>query len=245
MCRSAFVVAAATGAQMVTPGFVQRCLGSAAASGLGACAVRCASFLQQERISNPLGMTVAHGIATKTCADLLAQTIPQQVRPLRGPCAVRSEALTTTRPARIAPRQDAAVVWVDQLRLFRSMLASLLSTSLPFYWWTRAMHPGFKAFASWLRTTGLPTGLLNGLTTGLGAATLKTIITQALFRPINVLLFLGLQSVFRGVRRCATARTSADAQARKAGPPLRTLGACGESTLARGARRRRTRRASS
>lgn len=168
---SALVVSAATGAQMVTPGFVQRCLGKCAEEGLGAFAVGCASFLQQQRQENPLGMTVAHGIATKTCADLLAQTIP---------------------------KQDAATVWIDELRLFRSMLASLLSTSLPFYWWTRAMHPGFASFARVLRSKELPEGLLNALTTGLGASTLKTIVTQALFRPANVLLFLVLQSVFRG-----------------------------------------------
>ena len=65
---------------MVTPGFVERCLGESALSGLGACAVRCASWLQEQRQASPLGMTIAHGIATKTCADLLAQTIPQQAR---------------------------------------------------------------------------------------------------------------------------------------------------------------------
>lgn len=74
---------------------------------------------------------------------------------------------------------------MDSLRLFRSMLASLLSTSLPFYYWTRMMHPAFKSFAASLAKTSLPSSLLNALTTGLGASTLKTIITQALSRPLN------------------------------------------------------------
>jgi len=42
---------------------------------------------------------------------------------------------------------------------------------------------------------GWITGLLGK---GLGTATFKTVVTQALFRPWNVFLFLALQSVFRG-----------------------------------------------
>ena len=33
---------------------------------------------------------------------------------------------------------------------------------------------------------------------GFGLAFFKTVVTQALFRPVNVLLFLALQSIFRG-----------------------------------------------
>ena len=33
---------------------------------------------------------------------------------------------------------------------------------------------------------------------GFGTAAFKTVVTQALFRPVNVMLFLGLQSIFRG-----------------------------------------------
>merc|ERR1719199_1229561 len=110
--------------------------------------------LAEQKKSNPLGVTLAHGVVTKACADVLAQTIPQQ---------------------------DQALVWLDPLRMFRSMLASVLSTSLPFYFWTRFMAARMK----------LPFG-------GLAATTVKTVVTQVVFRPVNIILFLGLQSIFRG-----------------------------------------------
>ena len=70
------------------------------------------------------------------------------------------------------------------------MLASVLSTSLPFYWWTRFMAAGGVGVAP-----AAMTGLLGA---GFGTALYKTVVTQATFRPLNVFMFLFLQSVFRG-----------------------------------------------
>jgi len=159
---SSLVVSAATGLQVMTPGWVQRTFGAACESGLGAMALQCANFLDVQKRTNPLGLVLGHGVITKACADVLAQTIPQQ---------------------------DAALCWIDPLRGFRSMLASVLSTSLPFYFWTRFMAASMPVAPGWI------TGLLGK---GLGTATFKTVVTQALFRPLNVFLFLALQSVFRG-----------------------------------------------
>ena len=155
-------MSAATGLQVVTPGWLRGTLGSACEGGLGAAALRCVEFLDGQKRTNPLGLTLGHGIITKACADVLAQTIPHQ---------------------------DAAVVWIDSLRAFRSMLASVLSTSLPFYFWTRFMARSMPVAPGWVTAV---------LGKGLGTATFKTVVTQALFRPINVFLFLFLQSVFRG-----------------------------------------------
>ena len=112
--------------------------------------------------TNLLGLTMGHGIVTKTCADVLAQAIPQHA---------------------------SGAVWLDPLRVFRSMLASLLSTSMPFYYWTRFMARSMPV------APGVITGLLGK---GFGTALFKTVVTQALFRPVNVGLFLVLQSIFRG-----------------------------------------------
>ena len=125
-------------------------------------ALRCVEFLDGQKRTNPLGLVLGHGVVTKACADVLAQTIPQQ---------------------------DAPVVWIDMLRAFRSMLASVLSTSLPFYWWTRFMARSMPTAPGWV------TGVLG---TRFGTNLFKTVVTQALFRPLNVFLFLFLQSVFRG-----------------------------------------------
>lgn len=168
--RSAALVATATAAQIVTPGWLQGALGKASEAGAGAAAVRAAEWLVCTRKKHPLGMTLAHGIVTKGCADLLAQTIPKG-----------SEAL----------------VLVDKLRLFRSMLASLLSTSLPFYYWTKFMHHSFGGFKRWVEAKALAPLAEKVLTTGLGAATIKTVVTQA--------------------RRAAAARTAPHPAAR---PPL-------------------------
>ena len=80
-------------------------------------------------------------------------------------------------------------MWIDSLRAFRSMLASVLSTSLPFYWWTRFMASSMPTAPGWVTSV---------LGKQFGTATFKTVVTQALFRPVNVFLFLFLQSVFRG-----------------------------------------------
>ena len=156
------VVSAATGLQIVTPGWLRTTLGTACEGGLGAAAVRCAEFLAEQKRTNPLGLVLGHGIVTKACADVLAQTIPQH---------------------------RAAVVWIDALRAFRSMLASVLSTSLPFYWWTRFMAHSVPAAPGWVCAV---------LGRNFGSALFKTVVTQVVFRPVNVFLFLFLQSVFRG-----------------------------------------------
>lgn len=89
------------------------------------------------------------------------------------------------------PQGDAASVWIDPLRVFRSMLASVLSTSMPFYYWTRFMARS--------TTIGPAPGFVKAiLGQGFGTALWKTIVTQALFRPFNVGLLLVLQSIFRG-----------------------------------------------
>ena len=161
---STLIVSAATGLQIMTPGWLRSTLGSACESGLGAAALSCVEFLEEQKRTNPLGLVLGHGMVTKACADVLAQTIPQQ---------------------------DSPVVWIDSLRVFRSMLASVLSTSLPFYWWTR-----FMAVSQTIgKAPGWVTSLLGK---GFGTAAFKTVVTQALFRPVNVFLFLFLQSVFRG-----------------------------------------------
>ena len=159
---STLIVSAATGLQIVTPGWMQNTFGAACDGGLGAVAMKCVEFLDSQKKTNPLGLVLGHGIVTKACADVLAQTIPQQ---------------------------DSAVVWIDSLRAFRSMLASVLSTSLPFYWWTRFMARSMPTAPGWVTSM---------LGKGFGTAFFKTVVTQALFRPINVFPFLFLQSAFRG-----------------------------------------------
>lgn len=159
---SALVVSAATGLQVMTPGWLRGALGSACDSGFGAAALQCIQFLEEQKRTNPLGLVLGHGVVTKACADVLAQTIPHQ---------------------------DAGEVWIDSLRGFRSTLASVLSTSLPFYWWTRFMARSMPVAPGWVTAV---------LGKQFGTATFKTIVTQALFRPINVFLFLFLQAAFRG-----------------------------------------------
>lgn len=130
-------------------------------SGALHCATDDLSFDSTLRVDS---LTLGHGIVTKACADVLAQTIPNQ---------------------------DAATVWLDPLRVFRSMLASVMSTSMPFYYWTRFMARS--------TTIGPAPGFVKAiLGQSFGTALWKTIVTQALFRPVNVALFLILQSIFRG-----------------------------------------------
>mmetsp|Transcript_39721 Transcript_39721/g.104912 ORF Transcript_39721/g.104912 Transcript_39721/m.104912 type:complete len:271 (-) Transcript_39721:177-989(-) len=159
---SGVIVSVATGVQVATPAWMRNTFGAACDSGLGAIALNCITALDNMKKTNPLGLTLGHGVITKACADLLAQTIPQH--------AVGS-------------------AWIDPLRLFRSMMASVLSTSLPFYFWTRFMARSMPVAPTWV------TGMLGK---GFGTALFKTVVTQVAFRPFNVLLFLGLQSIFRG-----------------------------------------------
>jgi len=161
---SGLTVTAATALQVMTPGWVQNTLGSACEGGLGKMCLQCVEALTEMKTSNPMGLTLGHGIVTKACADVLAQVIPQN---------------------------DAAAVWLDPLRVFRSMMASVLSTSMPFYYWTRFMARS--------TTIGPAPGFVKALLgKGFGTALWKTIVTQILFRPFNVGLFLVLQSIFRG-----------------------------------------------
>ena len=148
---SGLIVGVATGVQVATPGWVEKALGPSCKSGFGALTLRCIDALNDMKSSNPLGLTLGHGIITKACADLLAQTIPQQA---------------------------AMSAWIDPLRLFRSMLASVLSTSLPFYFWTRFMARSMPIAPSWV------TGML-----GRGAPVMSPIFssssTQLDLDPLN------------------------------------------------------------
>lgn len=163
---SVALVSTATAAQMITPGWLRRVLGPAVDGGMGKVALQCASFLQAQTKQHPLGMVLAHGIVTKACADVLAQTIPQA---------------------------NAPDIWLDPLRILRSMTASVISTSMPFYYWTKFMPTFFNSIQAWLN------GAINQpFLRGFVSAFFKTIITQIAFRPFNVAGFLLLQSAFRG-----------------------------------------------
>jgi len=160
---SGLIVGAATGVQVMTPGWLEGVLGESCKSGVGAMCMSCIEALNEMKTSNPLGLTLGHGIITKACADVLAQSIPQYGAP---------------------------VAWLDPLRVFRSMLASVLSTSMPFYYWTRYMARSTTGKApEWIKTI---------LGQNFGSAMWKTVVTQILFRPFNVALALVLQSIFRG-----------------------------------------------
>ena len=167
---SSLLVVFATALQLVTPGWLQGVLSGGSTSGVGSFAISTAAWLQSTRKSHPLAMVRAHGIVTKACADGLAQTIP---------------------------KQDSVKVWIDPLRVFRSMLASVLSTSLPFYYWTKMMPKIFSGYKPFLlaHTSGV---LQKVLASGPMTTLLKSVVTQSLFRPLNVAWFLLFQSVFRG-----------------------------------------------
>lgn len=159
---SGALVTLATGVQIATPGWMRSTFGGACDSGIGALALNCIEGIQAMKKSNPLGLTLYHGVVTKACADVLAQTIPQH---------------------------SSGAAWIDPLRLFRSTLASLMSTSVPFYFWTRFMARSMAKAPEWLS---------NALGKGFFLALFKTVVTQVLFRPFNVIMFLGFQSIFRG-----------------------------------------------
>jgi len=163
------LVVLATAMQMVTPGSVAKLLGGAAPGSMAYGAMQCAEILQSTRKRHPLGMTLAHGVVTKACADVFAQCIPQS---------------------------DAALAMIDPLRVLRSMFASLLSTSLPFYHWTKLMAKLFPAGGGSPVLSAL--GVDRMLSGKFSLSMVKTVVTQALFRPLNVGSFLFFQSLFRG-----------------------------------------------
>ena len=70
---SGLIVGAATGVQVMTPSWLQNQLGSACESGIGAMCLRSIECLEEMKRSNPLGLTLGHGIITKACADVLAR----------------------------------------------------------------------------------------------------------------------------------------------------------------------------
>lgn len=132
-------------------------------SGLSATAVRFTTTIQKMKTTNPLELTMALGFLLKAVAEVLAQVIPQNGDPLGA--------------------------WIDPLRVIRSTLASLLSSSLSFYYWSRL---------AWLRALTAPTPVRAVLGKTFGTSVTKMVVTQALYRPINVGLFLSMQSIFRG-----------------------------------------------
>merc|ERR1712216_103512 len=109
--------------QVMTPGWLEGALGKASTSALGAALIRFQAFIQATKLSNPLGLTLTHGTLLKAIAEVLAQVIPQCGDPLGA--------------------------WIDPLRIFRSTIASVLSSSLTFYYWSRIVAglgisaPGF------------------------------------------------------------------------------------------------------
>lgn len=158
---SALLVGAATGMQVITPDWLQRTLPEWCASAAGATALRCVEYLQNLKTSSPLGFTMSHGILAKAVAEVFAQVIPQ---------AHLSRA------------------WLDPLRIVRSTLASLLSSSLTFFYWTRW---------SVLRGLRAPGWLSSVLGKAFGTSVTKTAFTQAIYRPINIFLFLAMQARLR------------------------------------------------
>ena len=132
--------------------------------GASAAAIGAATWVQGMRKVHPLAMTIAHAVISKSCADVVAQAIPST---------------------------ESGNADIDVLRVFRSMLACILSISIPFYYWTKIVHATFSAFKA-----SQPEGSF--FTSGFGANLLKTGSTQLIFRPIDVGLYLTLQSIFRG-----------------------------------------------
>lgn len=159
---SLLATAASVGALVVTPAMLEASSVDCS-GGFGAAAVSFTAAIQSMKVTNPLELTMAIGLLFKAIAEILAQVIPQGSDPLGA--------------------------WLDPLRIFRSTFASLLSSSLSFYYWTRL--PFVRAL-----TAPAPVSALLGKT--LGTSVTKMVVTQALYRPINVGLFLSMQSLFRG-----------------------------------------------
>ena len=154
--------AASVGALVVTPAMLEASSLNCS-GGFGAAAVRFTAAIQSMKVTNPLELTMALGLILKAIAEVLAQVITQGGDPLGA--------------------------WLDPLRICRSTFASLLSSSLSFYYWTRL--PFVRAL-----TAPAPVRAVLGKT--LGTSLTKMVVTQALYRPINVGLFLSMQSLFRG-----------------------------------------------
>ena len=161
---SALLISSVTAAQIITPGFLE-------SKGASSIAIGAANWVQTTRKVHPLAMTIGHAVISKSCADVVAQAIPET---------------------------DSGLATIDLLRVFRSMIACILSISIPFYYWTKIVHATFASFKASVLAGSLPDGLKSWLTGGFGANLLKTGSTQLIFRPIDVGLYLSLQSVFRG-----------------------------------------------
>ena len=142
--------------QVVQPAWLQGKLGSASEHRVGAVLLKCVSSVDQMKSANPLGLTMGHGLLLKAIAEVLAQVIPQH----------------------------GSVVWLDPLRVVRSTIASLLSSSLTFYYWTRLSFVRGMVAPGWLRAV---------LGNALGTSVTKMVVTQAVYRPVNVFLFLFAQ----------------------------------------------------
>jgi len=155
------VTVSATALQLMTPSWVRSTFGAACSGGAGALLLKVVTWMDDLKTTNPLALTMGHGLLLKAVAEVLSQLIPQ-----RG-----------------------AVVWLDPLRLVRSTVASLLSSSLTFYYWTRSSLLRGLAAPGWLRAL---------LGQGLGTSVTKMVVTQLVYRPVNVFLFLVAQAFFRG-----------------------------------------------
>jgi len=154
---------AATAAQVLKPQWVEQALGSTGGANVaGRTLYSLIKYVDDLKTANPLGLTMGHGLLLKAIAEVLAQVIPQASSPL---------------------------AWLDPLRIVRSTIASLLSSSLTFYYWTRLR---------WVRALKAPAWMASMLGQSLGTTITKTVITQALYRPVNVYLFLLAQAFFRG-----------------------------------------------
>ena len=91
--------------------------------------------------------------------------------------------------AQVIPQKGGGAVWLDPLRVVRSTVASVVSASYTFYLWTRS------DFFRGLRAPGWLKAVVGG---GFGTSLTKMVVTQAVYRPINVFLFLVAQAFFRG-----------------------------------------------
>ena len=159
---AAAVTVGATALQVATPSWVQGTLGEAASSGAGAMLLKLVTKINEWKVTSPLALTMSHGLLLKAVAEVLSQVIPQR---------------------------SGGAAWLDPLRVVRSTVASLLSSSLSFFYWSRL---------EWVRAITAPGWLRFVFGKTLGTSIAKMVTTQVIYRPINVFLFLGMQSFFRG-----------------------------------------------
>ena len=141
---------------------MQGTLGEAASSGAGAMLLKLVTKINEWKVTNLLALTMSHGLLLKAVAEVLSQVIPQR---------------------------SGGAAWLDPLRVVRSTVASLLSSSLSFFYWSRL---------EWVRAITAPGWLRFVFGKTLGTSIAKMVTTQVIYRPINVFLFLGMQSFFRG-----------------------------------------------